>query len=388
MAATRRGTGTAESRGRAPAGPARKIRWAVVGQGYISQVAVLPAFEHARRYCELTALFSDDREKLDKLGRKYEVERLHGYDEYDRVLGEGLVDAVYIALPNHLHADFTIRAARAGVHVLCEKPMAVTEEECEQMIEAADTHGVKLMVAYRLHFEPANLEAMEVVRSGKIGEPRIFTSTFCMQVQEGNIRVSAEHGGGSLYDLGVYCINAARYLFDDEPTEAIAFTAARPNDPRFEDVDEMTSAILRYPGDRIAGFTTSFGAMRLSEYRILGTEGHLEVNPAFTYHEVLEHRLAVNGRVRKRRFAKRDQFAPELIYFSKCIVEDRAPEPSGIEGLNDVRIIRALYESARTGQAVKLPDLRREPRPAPEQEIYRPPVREPDLVHAEPPTGR
>ena len=152
--------------------PHGTIRYAVVGLGHIAQVAVLPAFAHARRNSELAALVSDDKTKLRELSRRYHVDAAHSYDDYERCLEQ--VDAVYIALPNSMHAEYTIRAARAGVHVLCEKPMAVTEDECERMIEACRTHRVKLMVAYRLHFEEINLKAIELVRKGRIGEPPFF----------------------------------------------------------------------------------------------------------------------------------------------------------------------------------------------------------------------
>src|SRR5205085_7973206 len=145
---------------------AQKIRYAVVGLGYIAQVAVLPAFENAKKNSELVVLVSDDPEKLTKLSRKYKVEQTFSYDEYDQLLQSGAIDAVYIALPNHLHNEYTIRAARAGIHVLCEKPMAVTDVECIEMIRGCDENKVKLMVAYRLHFDKANLSAIEVVRSG------------------------------------------------------------------------------------------------------------------------------------------------------------------------------------------------------------------------------
>jgi len=204
--ATQRKNKTASSARRT--GRKRKIRYAVIGQGYIAQGAVLPAFAHANKNSELVALISDDRLKLKKLSRDYGVECIAGYDEYDALMASGEVDAVYIALPNHLHLTYTQRAARAGVHVLCEKPMAVTEAECEQMVRVCKKQGVKLMIAYRLHFEKANLTAVDIVKSGKLGEPRIFNSTFTMQVRDtDNIRLREETGGGVLYDIGVYCIN-------------------------------------------------------------------------------------------------------------------------------------------------------------------------------------
>src|SRR5438067_7387342 len=170
----------------------RQIRYAVVGLGHIAQVAVLPAFAHALANSQLTALVSDDPQKLKTLGRRYQVDHLFSYREYGDCLRSGAVDAVYIALPNHLHAQYSIDAARAGVHVLCEKPMAVTEKECEAMIKAAEENKVKLMIAYRLHFEEANLSAVEAVKSGKIGQARVFNSTFTQQVKKGDIRLRSE----------------------------------------------------------------------------------------------------------------------------------------------------------------------------------------------------
>jgi glucose-fructose oxidoreductase len=364
----------------------RKIRYAVVGQGYISQVAVLPAFAHAKKNSELAALVSDDPVKLRKLSKKYDVPRTFSYDEYDACLSSGEIDAVYIALPNSMHREYTERAAAAGVHILCEKPMAVTEDDCAAMIRAASAADVKLMIAYRLHFDPANMQAVKMVRSGKLGEPRIFNSVFTMQVEKGNIRLKKDLGGGPLYDIGIYCINAARYLFQDEPVEVCAFNANN-GEERFQEVEEMTAAILRFPNERLATFTCSFGAADVSAYEVVGTRARLRVDPAYEYAGNLKHEFTRNGKTRKRRFPQRDQFAPELLYFSGCILEDKDPEPSGTEGLIDVRIIRALYRSARSGQPVTLGDFEKTHRPGPEQEIRRPPVRKPELVHAASPSG-
>lgn len=365
----------------------RKVRYAVVGLGYISQVAMLPAFAHATENSELGALVSDDPVKLRALGRKYRVKRLYSYDQYEDCLSSGEVDAVYIGLPNHLHREYAIRAARAGVHVLCEKPLAVTQQECERMIRAAEENNVKLMTAYRLHFEEANLKAAEIVQSGRLGNPRIFSSVFSMRVVEGNIRLEAEKGGGTLWDIGIYCVNAARYLFRAEPFEVIAATASR-NEERFAEVEEMTSAILRFPEDRLASFTCSFGAADVSSYRVVGTEGDLVVEPAYDYSEVLGHRLTIGGRSRERRFPKRDQFAAELIYFSRCILTGKDPEPSGTEGLIDVQIIQALYRSAENGKPVRLDAWTRKRRPTLDQEIRRPATQKPSgLIHVESPSG-
>jgi predicted dehydrogenase len=366
----------------------KRVRYAVVGQGYITQVAVLPAFAHARRNSELVALFSDDAEKLRKLGRKYGVEHLYKYEDYERGLGEAGVDAVYIALPNDMHREYTERAARAGVHVLCEKPMAATVADCQAMIEAARAHRVRLMIAYRLHFQKANLKAVEIVQSGRLGKPRFFSSDFSMQVRDAdNIRVKKERGGGTLWDIGIYCINAARYLFREEPEEVVAVTANN-GERRFREVEEMTSAVLRFPGERLATFTVSFGAADTATYRVVGTEGDLCLDSAYEYAEGMEMTLTVKGRTQTRSFPKQDQFAPELLHFSDCVLQRKEPAPSGREGLADVRIIQALYESARTRRPVRLKEFDPGRRPDPSRQIDRPAVKEPELVKASPPSGK
>ena len=361
--------------------PGHKIRYAVVGLGHIAQVAVLPAFSHAARNSHLAALVSGNRNKLRELNRRYRVEHSYTYDEYDDCLNSGEIDAVYIALPNSMHAEYSIRAAEAGIHVLVEKPMAVTEKECLAMIRAASKHRVKLMVAYRLHFEQANLKAIELANSGKLGKPRFFTSEFSLQVRPGNIRTEEELGGGTLYDLGVYCVNAARYLFQDEPREVIAYSAAG-KDRRFKEIDEMTAAVLRFPDDRLATFTSSFGAADVSSYELVGTKGSVRLDPAYEYAFPLKLHLTIDGKTRSQTFPKRDQFAPELLHFSDCILKNREPEPSGLEGLADVRIIEALYRSAKIRKAVKVRPVALKKRPSLKQEIYRPPVKKPAMVQA------
>jgi len=357
--------------------PAR-VRYAVVGLGYISQSAVLPAFAHAKGNSELTALVSDSRVKLRELGQQYDVGLQFSYDEYDDLCASGAIDAVYIALPNSMHREYTERAARHGVHVLCEKPMAVTAEDCRAMIHAAESNGVKLMVAYRLHFEPANLEAALIARRRTLGDVRIFNSVFTMQVKAGDIRLKRSLGGGSLYDIGIYCINAARMIFRAEPIEAFA-TAGNSGEARFAEVDEMVAATLRYPGDRLATFVTSFGAADSSRYQFIGTKGHLALDPAYEIGETLVHHQTSDGRTRKRRFFKRDQFAPELEYFSDCVLNDKAPEPSALEGLADVQIIQALLTSTKTRRPVRL-HLRGDAPPQPSQAMYKRPVRRQKLV--------
>jgi len=251
------------------------------------------------------------------------------------------------------------------------------------MIRATRRANVKLMIAYRLHFERANLEVVQLARSGKLGKLRFFTSDFAMQVSEDNIRLKpVDQGGGPLYDIGVYCINAARYCFGEDPI-AVWATATRSNDKRFRKVDETIAGAMRFKDERLATFTCSFGAADRAVYTITGTKGSITVDPAYEYAEGLAYQAKIDGRKRSKQFAKSDQFAPELLYFSDCILRNREPEPSGKEGLIDVRIIQAMHRSIATGRWTSLQLPQRTRRPSLKQEIRRPPVkREPKLVEA------
>jgi glucose-fructose oxidoreductase len=202
-----------------------------------------------------------------------------------------------------------------------------------------------------------------------------------MQVKPGNVRLHRE-GGGPLYDIGIYCINAARNVFGSEP-DAVSAVCLAGRDPRFREVEEALSAILHFPDERVAAFTCSFGAADVSSYRIVGTRADLRVEPAYEYASGLAYTLTRQGRETRRSFPRRDQFAPELLHFSDCILRGKQPEPSGEEGLVDVQIINALHRSALTGQRVELATRERGRRPAPDQERRLPPVRKPRLVRVE-----
>jgi predicted dehydrogenase len=372
----RAGGGRAKERGQEP------VRFAVIGMGHFAQGAVLPGFKTARG-CELAAIFSEDPTKRRTLARKYGVAAALPYDQYDEYLRGDQVDAVYIALPNDLHCEYAVRAAEAGVHVLTEKPMALDSGEATRMIEACAEAEVKLMVAYRLHFEAATLEAIERLRRGELGNPRYFTSTFGMQIRPGNIRTERKRGGGPLLDLGVYCINAARYLFRSEPTEAVAFAESNPKDRRFQEIDEQVTAILRFPEQRTAQFTVSFGSHSHSTLSVIGDKGRLTLEPAYEYAEGLALSLEVGERAPKhKKFPTRDQISAELMAFADCIRTGRDPEPSGEEGLADLRVIEAITRSIETGTAEKIETVPRRQRPSARQRIDRPAHGMPEVVHA------
>ncbi|MBX3147169.1 MAG: Gfo/Idh/MocA family oxidoreductase [Gemmatimonadales bacterium] len=363
----------------------KRIRYAVVGLGHISQVALLPAMGKAKANSELAALVSGDRTKLRRLGRKYRVKTLIDYKGYDALMASGDIDAVYIGLPNHLHRDFVVRAAQAGVHVLCEKPLGLDARECRDMIRACERSKVRLMVAYRLHFAPSNLRAIEIIRAGALGEIRIFDSVFSMQVGAGNIRLGPiRKGGGTVYDIGIYCINAARYLFRAEPEEVVAFRGNN-GQKRFRKADEMTGGMLRFPGDGIATFVSSFGAADVSRYEVVGSKGKLVLEEAYGYSKPSRLTVTTERGTRIHEFEASDQFAPELLHFSECILNGRIPGPAGEEGLADARIIDAIHRSAESGRPVQLAPFRRTRRPTAGQMRRKPRSPKPPTVRADSP---
>jgi predicted dehydrogenase len=364
----------------------KKLRYAVVGAGNIAQVAVLPAFAHAEN-SELVALVSGDPAKREAVADRFAIEHSGDYAEFEAVVRRAAADAVYIALPNNQHREYTERAAALGVHVLCEKPMAPTEADCEAMIAACKQADVRLMIAYRLHFEAATLAAIDLVRQGKLGEPRIFSSVFTQQVRPGDIRTRKDVAGGAVFDLGVYPINAARHLFGCEPREVLAVVSST-GDARFDGVDEMTTAVLRFSDGQVAQFTVGFSAAATGSYRIVGTEGDLRVEPGFGYVDGLRHYLTIEGETREQKFPRGDQFAPELLHFSDCVLNHREPEPSGEEGLADVRIAVAILRSAASGKPVALAPFERSRRPGPELATHRPPVRQQEPIDAPSPSVR
>jgi len=364
-----------------------RIRYAVVGLGWFAQVAVLPAFANAERNSELAGLVSGDDEKLAKLGERYgvpEENRVH-YDAYGELLESGEIDAVYVATPNHLHRDYVLPALEEGIDVICEKPLAVTEDDCRAMVEAAEANDVFLMTAYRLHFEEVNMKAAELVRSGALGDVRLFSAVFTNHVTNpDDIRLGpVDKGGGTLYDIGIYCINAARYLFADEPVQVTALSAS--GDGPHAGTESLTGAVMRFPGGRLATFSTCFSAQPRDTLRVLGTEGELVADPAFEFQPGLGYRLIRGDEVTTVETEPRDQVAPELLYFSDCVLNDEAPEPSGREGLADVRIIEALHRSAREGRAIDLEPMEPAKRPGPEQVISCPAFDKPELVAEEAP---
>jgi len=335
----------------------KRVGYAVVGLGRFAEYAVLPAFRHSKR-ARLVAVVSGDERKAKRLAAKFGASDYYGYEDYVLCLNHPQVEAVFIATHNAGHAAYTQQAAASGRHVLCEKPMATTVEDCRQMIQACQGNRVRLMIAYRKYFEPASVELKKLVSSGKLGRLKIIHSAFTIYLPPSG-KVPRWHldrrlaGGGSLVDVGVYCVNTVRWLTGKEPVEASAYQWSV--DPaRFGEVEENIAFRLNFPGGLVLQAAASFGAAQASFLHLHGEKGWAALDPAYAYDE--ERRLfgKIGGRWFEKKFKVVDEVALELDYFAQCIRHLRQPEPSGVEGLRDVAVMQAIYRSAREGRPVAI----------------------------------
>ncbi len=343
------------------------LRFALIGAGHIAQSAVIPAFAAIPRRARLVGILSDDPLKRERLGAREGV-ATWGEDQLSDALANGAFDALYIATPNHRHLAQATAALRAGVHVLLEKPMTVTLAEATRLARVAASASARLMVAYRLHCDPLYVEAIRRVRDGAIGEPRIFSASFTMQVEAGNVRTRKQAGGGPVPDLGIYCINAARAAFGAEPV-AVRAEAVGGRDGRSREVPETTCAILRFPGDRLATFTCSFGAAASSWFEVVGTAGRLRLDGAFDESGKMELITDREGRRRRRQGVIGDQFAAEIAYFVDRVRDGRTLEPGVVEGLRDLRVIEAIQRAGTGRRTISLPVVK--PLPGPRRRMTR-----------------
>jgi predicted dehydrogenase len=349
----------------------KMIRYAVVGAGWISQEAFMPGVAQSGN-SRIQAIVTGNLDKAKKLADFHGVPQVVSYADYDELLAGDTVDAVYIALPNSMHADYSIRAAKAGKHVMVEKPLAVTVAESELMIAAAQKAGVFLMTAYRLHNEPGTVALLEKIRSGAIGKPLFFQSVFSFQMAGGNHRLKTEHWGGPLQDVGVYCVNAARHVFGEEPIEATATLHQPKDDPRFVEVEASIAATLRFPSGGIAQIIASFGAAAVDGYRVTGSDAEIELDPGYRFETATTLRLRKNGVVEETPFPQVDQFGGQVAYFSDCIANGTPPEADGEEGLCDMRVLLAIEEAAKTGKPVEINSPKRPRHPTADMVRTRP----------------
>ncbi|RYD84519.1 MAG: Gfo/Idh/MocA family oxidoreductase [Verrucomicrobiaceae bacterium] len=338
----------------------RKIGWAIVGLGELALEEVMPAFLETR-LSKPVALVSGHPEKARKIAEAYGVkpEAIYNYENYDQLAQNKEVEVIYIILPNSMHAEFTIRGLRAGKHVLCEKPMAPSVEECEQMIAVSKETGKKLMIAYRLHYEPMNLTVAELLRKQTFGPVKTLSSSNCQNTPAPNIRLSKKLGGGPIGDIGIYSINTARMILGEEPVEVSAMFHQPKDNPRFREVPESATFTLRFPSGVLAHCDCSFNSTESRRYRVHCEKGFVEMDPAFSYRGL---RLRVKQgeskggtpQLAEWNVKEVNQFAAEMDHFSECVLQDKLPRTPGEEGLQDMRIIAAIEEAARTGQTVRI----------------------------------
>ncbi len=328
----------------------RKVRYAMVALGDITQEAMLPGVAHTGNSV-VSAFVTGDVEKARAVGERYGVTACYGYDRFEEMLRSGTVDAIYLATPNWRHAEFAVPALQAGIHVLVEKPLEVSTALCQQILDAQKASAAKLMVAYRLHFEPATLSLVDKIRAGDLGELVSFSSSFAQMVDPANHRASNGIEAGPVFDMGPYPVNAARTVFEDEPIEVVSAVGTRHPQAGFSgDFDDTVAVTLRFPGDRIAQFVVSYYANTIDSYVVLGTKGSVQVKPGYMFGMSLEQSEVIGERKSHQSFKNTDQFGGELRYFSDCILNDRDPEPDGEEGYADVRVLEGIARALKSGR--------------------------------------
>ncbi len=334
-----------------------RVGYAVVGLGHFAEHVVLPGFRDSRK-ARVVALVSGDGAKARRLAKKFGAGETYAYENYAQCLANPQVEAVYIATNNSTHAPFALPAAAAGKHVLCEKPMATSVAECREMLDACRAHNVRLMIAYRKYFEPGSVEMRKIVQSGKLGRLKIIHSTFSIYLRPGGERPlwhfdRSLAGGGALPDVGVYCVNTARWVTGKEPVEASAYEWTVAPDA-FKEVDENIAFRLNFPDGLIMQGTSSWGAATDSFLRIVGEKGWAMLDPAFQYNEHRRLYGRINGRWFEKKYKVLNELALELDHFADCVRRNRQPEPNGVEGLRDVVVMEAIYQSARQGRPVSI----------------------------------
>lgn len=326
----------------------KKIGYAVIGLGRIAG-HFMPGTRSTVN-SEITALVSGHRDKAERIAAQYNVptSSIYNYENFDEIAHNPSVDAVYVALPNSMHAEYTIRAAKAGKHVLCEKPMATSVADCEKMIAACKAASVKLMIAYRCHYEPTNLRAIKLCRDGALGQVQAIQSAFGFNISPGEWRLSKKlAGGGPLYDVGIYSLNACRYLTGEEPDHIAAYASVIDHDGRFNEVEENLAWTMQFPSGIVASCTTTYGANMDGYFRVYGSKGWLQVDKAFVY-EGLHLHAEYAGKQLDEPNPARDpsQFQAEAEHLSHCIQNGLEPQSPGEEGLRDLRYITEIYHSA------------------------------------------
>jgi len=339
-----------------PDPPGKKLGWAIVGLGSLSINQILPAFAKCEK-SKVVAFVSGHPDKANKLALRYGVDKknIYNYQNYDSIKDNPDVDVIYIVLPNGMHAEYTVRGLQAGKHLLCEKPMANTPAECQQMVDAGRKADRKLMIAYRCRYEPFNREAIRIAQSGDLGPTQMILADAGFKAGDpSQWRLNKQlAGGGSMMDIGIYALNATRYLTGQEPAEVNAMIYSTPGDPRFKEVEEHVNFQLRFPSGILANCSSSYGYFHQSHFRVMGTEARLCLDPA-TWYSGLRMWIERDNTIEQKDLPEVDHFATEMDHMSDCVMQNKQPLTPGEEGLRDLTIIAGIYEAARSGKTVKL----------------------------------
>ncbi|MDZ4789634.1 MAG: Gfo/Idh/MocA family oxidoreductase [Hyphomicrobiales bacterium] len=342
-----------------PLEPGRRLRWAVVGLGAYALNQIIPSFAESKA-SRLTGLVSGDRSKAQKMAQLYGVpeKNIYGYDDFDRIADNADIDIVYIIMPNGLHAEYAIRALKAGKHVCCEKPMANTVAECEAMIAAAKQANRQLMIGYRAQYEPFNLEAMRRARDGELGAVRLVTSDHGRHLKPEEPRdqwrmVKSLAGGGSLYDIGIYALQATRYLTAEEPLEVSAMMSNLKDDARFKEIEDTVVWQMRFPSGALAHCSSSYSYQGVKRFQVFGVRASVTLDPAPDYYKH-EMTIATEKLEETPQLQEGNQFAAQMDHMSMAVTNNTAVKTPGEEGLRDVRLMQAIYQAAREGRTLKL----------------------------------
>ena len=327
----------------------RRIGYAIVGLGRISLDHFMPAVK-ASRHSRITGIVSGHRDKAEKAAAEYGVPAtsIYSYEDCDRMADNKAIDAVYIALPNNMHAEYTIRSAKAGKHVLCEKPMATSVPDCHAMIDACRAAERKLMIAYRCHLEPTNLHAIEIIRQGKLGQVQAIESAFGFNCGAGEWRLNRKMaGGGQLMDVGIYSLNACRYLTGEEPVSVEGYASVIDQDGRFGEVEENLSWTMKFPSGIVASCNTTYGGTMTGYFKVHGAKGEMLVQPAFNYDGMhLRAEIYEQPDIEESNPARDPyQFIAQADHFAECILNNKEPVATGEEGLRDMKLIEQIYRS-------------------------------------------
>ncbi|HEY6642754.1 Gfo/Idh/MocA family oxidoreductase [Povalibacter sp.] len=333
------------------AGPQKPLGVALCGLGSLSTNQIAPALQKTR-LCKLTGIVTGTPEKARRWQAQYGIpaKNVYDYHTFDRMIDNPDIDVVYVVTPNALHAEHTIKAARAGKHVFCEKPMEISVERCQQMIDECKKAGRKLGVGYRCQFEPHHLEMMRLAREREFGDVKVIEASFGFTAGDPKQwRLRRElSGGGALMDVGVYALQASRYISGEEPIE-ISAIETKTDPVMFREVDESIVWQMRFPSGRLATCSTTYNANGMGRIRAHAQRGWFALDPAFNYTGIRGERS--DGKAIA--FPATDHFAVELDAFARSIIDDQPFLAPGEEGLRDVSIMMSIYEAARTGRVVK-----------------------------------